>query len=58
MEKWVRNLNNTWIESQLKLGALLDYIWGESIVTNIIAILLPLILSYTSGYLFKIVMPI
>ena len=57
-EKWVGVFKNACIESHLKLGALLDYIWGESIVTNIIAILLPLILSYTSGYLFKIVMPI
>ena len=45
-----RDLNNTWIESHLKLGALLDYIFGECIITNTIAIILPLILCYTSGY--------
>ena len=52
------DLNNTWIESQLKLGALSVYIWGESIIANTITILFPLILCYTSGYLFKIVIPI
>ena len=42
MEKWVGDLSNTCIESHLKLGALLDYILGECIITNTITILLPL----------------
>ena len=46
-EKWVGDLNNTWIESHLKLGALLDYNLGECIITNTIVILFPLILCYT-----------
>ena len=57
-EKWVGVFKNACIESHLKLGALLDYNLGECITTNTIAILFLLILCYTSGYLFKIVIPI
>ena len=46
-EKWVGDLSNTYIESHLKLGALLDYILGECIITNTTIILFPLILCYT-----------
>ena len=46
-EKWVGDLNNTWIESHLKLGALLVYNLGECIIPNAIIILFPLILCYT-----------
>ena len=42
-----RDLNNTWIESHLKLGALLNYNLGECIITNTTVILFPLILCYT-----------
>ena len=41
------DLNNTWIESHLKLGALLYYNLGECIITNTTVIFFPLILCYT-----------
>ena len=53
-EKSVGDLNNTWIESHLKLGALLDYNLGECIITNTTVIFFSAILGW---YLFKIVIP-
>ena len=41
------DLNNTWIESHLKLGASLDYNSGECIIPNSTVILFPLIFCYT-----------
>ena len=40
-----------------KTGSITGFYLGECIITNTIAILFPLILCYTSGYLFKIVVP-